>query len=240
MVKLLALILCAGHAFGAASVVQSVNCDNTTSPLTCTLPGNATAGNFLVIMTAKRGGYSCESPAVTVFTDSLSTNFTFADGAENINTAQSESCIKFGLLTASGPETVTRTEPMPDAANYPAAMWVVEITGATPILGAASGSTCDAPCLSINTGNVTAPSNALLACMSADYFGNAFDSVSPAGGTYYVWTDANGTGSFMVKPVTAGTYSCTFGKTLGGVRLSAAAVLFGPPVASRHRVWMHD
>ncbi len=219
-------VLMAGPLLGAYSVVQSVNCDNTTSPLTCTLPGDATAGNFLVIMTAKRGGDTCNMPSATVFSDSLGSTFNYAWSAENPNTAQSNSCIKFARLAASGAETVTRTEPMPDAANYPAAMWVVEITGGAAYRGATNGATCDAPCVSIDTGNVaTTSSNALLACVSADYFGNAFDSVSPSGGTYYVWTDAAGTGSFAVKPVGAGTYSCTFGKTLGGVRLSAAAVL---------------
>ncbi len=232
LLSILALPLAAQY-----SVVQYINCDNSTSPLTCVMPGDVTAGNFLVVMTAKRGGDTCDVPAYTTFSDTIGSTFLYAWAEENENTAQSNSCVKYARIGTSGPDTITRTEGVADPANYPAAMWVVEITGGPPTITIHNSDQCDARCVTLNTGNVTTVASfALLACVSADYFGTAYDSVLPAGGAYYVWTDAGGTGSFLVKPVTAGTYSCTFGKTLGGVRLSAVAVLFAPATGVRHRV----
>ena len=229
------LLMAAQACFGVASVVQSVSCTEATGPnTTCVMPGSVTAGNFLVVFTGHPGGDEC-STLLATYSDTQGSVFTGnrSDG-QNPSGGQSNSCIITAPITSSGADTIVRAR---TSSNYPVAMWVVEMTGmATIAFPSASGGTADSG-TTVNSGNVTsAAANLLLVCAASDNNGNVFNSASPSGSTtafvaYH--------GGFLYKFVSPGTYSCTFNKSAGGTRFSAAALLISYTSASmvpRHRV----
>lgn len=223
------------------SVRQSTTCTSSSSPTTCTFSGTLLPGSFLINLTGNLGGYEClDTGTPATITDTRSSTFTHAIGYINVNGGQSTSCAATAPLASSGSDAITRTTSNPS--NFPVAMLSLEVAGvSSPTVVSTSGGQADGG-TTVNTGNVTsAASNLLLVCASSDNTANAYDSASPSGSTTFF---VSSVGGFLYKFVGPGTYSCTFNKSAGGLRMSAVAALisYSPsvPVLSPHRmIWIH-
>jgi hypothetical protein len=205
-----------------ANIVQSASVVESTGPNTVlVMPSNVTAGNLLIIMTGHPGGNECTGGGtLATYTDTRGLTYTAITTSENPSGGQSNSCILSAPITSSGPQTITRNVSL---GNYPVAMWGVEISGVLlPTVDATASGTADSG-TSVSSGNVvSANPNLILLGAASDNVANAFDSVSPSGGTS-AFVSPNG--AFLVKLVGAGTYNPTFGKSAGGVRFSCTAAL---------------
>jgi hypothetical protein len=231
MKRLILFLAFSGLIHAAGSVVQAVPCYSSTGTVTCTMTSSVTAGNFLVAMEANIGSGTCQSNNPDRwFSDTLGSVFTQRVFVVNVSGGQSSSCIVTAPITSSGADTITKTFD-PPSPNFQS-MWLLEIAGiASPVFDTevsliniqVSTSFADAV-TSINTGNVTTGSaNSLLVCVSGDNLANPYDSFAPSGSTTYA--SVNNLDGFLYKFVGAGTYSCTFGKSAGGLRLSAVALV---------------
>ncbi len=201
-----------------AIVVQSASFIENTGPNTvCAMPSGVTAGNLFVIMIGNIGG--SDSPTET-FSDSLGLTFTSQIVVTNVGGTQSSCQILTAPITSSGAETITRTS---SSSNYPVAVWILEVGSfSTWAMDATSSGQANGG-TSVNTGNVTSSNtDLLLVGVASDNTGNAFDSASPSGSTTAF---VSAQGGFLYKFLGAGTYSCTFNKSSGGVRYSSLAGL---------------
>lgn len=112
--------------------------------------------------------------------------------------------------------------------------WTVNVPSAFPVVGAAAYSYYRLT-VSANGGNTytgikqlqvytATPTDFLLVGAGSDNNPNPFTGASPSGGTT-AFVSAHGV--FLAKFVSAGGYNCTFTKTAGGGRFSAAAAVIG-------------
>jgi hypothetical protein len=165
-------------------IVQYVTCNSGVSTAnSCVFSANVTSGNTVVIISADALASSCTAPSInSLFSDTRSTTFTYANGANNVAGGAPNSCIAFGVLGSSGADTVTAVSAGGSASQ---SMVVYEIAGiSSPSLDVTTGATGGAAG-SLSTGSVTATTaNSLLLCgFGGSSSGTQFytSSLSPSG-----------------------------------------------------------
>jgi len=225
--------------WGLVSVVQSKQCSSAAGPtITCVMTSNVVSGNMYVLLLQHGGGNNCSGGAAGVFANTRTSTFTIRSAGQNVSGGQSISCIFTTTLGSSGADTITFTKA---DSNFPAAMWVFEITvGVGSVTFTASNGVNDFGNPTVTGNMVIIDNDGLLVCGPATNTStNPWTSATPVGATTsFLVTDGYASAS-LYKNVAAGTHTCGFSKTTVDARNSIAGLIVSyvgsPANVSRHR-----
>jgi hypothetical protein len=228
-------------------IVQYAPCDSAPSTAnTCTLPANFTSGNLLLVVSANSDSTKCTAPNInTLFSDTLSSTFTYAIGITNFAGGVPGACVAFTAPGSSGAEAVTAVS----AGTASQSMVIYEIAGITsPSLDVTSTNTGGASG-TLSTGSATATTaNSILVCAFGGSSSSSpmyTSSISPSSGFMLnrnsaVVGGATKGGTAFIQFTGSGSKSCTF--TFGGpgptnTAGALAVIKYSPSgVASKRRL----